>query len=254
MSPVFTFAAGVTVLFLVSGAAYSQTADELIEKGDVFYSRLQATEALQYYLPAIKLDPNNVRLLVRISREFRHLMSDAARPAEKLRLGNTAIDYAKKAVALAPEDPDAQLAVAISYGKVQPYEGNKDRFDAVRIIKEAVDKVLKLDPHSDLGWHILGRWYAGLADISSVKRALSQVTYGKLPSGTYEDAAKCFEKAVQCNPNRLMHYIELGAAYAKLGRNAEARTLITKGLSMHETEKDDPESKREGREVLSKLH
>jgi Flp pilus assembly protein TadD len=99
----------------------------------------------------------------------------------------------------------------------------------------------------------LGRWYLALADVGTVKRALAQVVYGKLPAAKYEDAARCFEKAIALNPNRLMHYIELGRTYAQMGRDVDARKLITKGLTMPETEKDDPETKNLGRQILKKL-
>ena len=91
------------------------------------------------------------------------------------------------------------------------------------------------------------------ADVSPAKGALAQLTYGKLPDSTYEDAARCFEKAIELNPNRLMHYIELGIAYSHMGRANDARRLITEGLAMRETEKDDPEIKRLGKEVLANL-
>ena len=243
----------IGALFLSSAALGAGPADELIGKGDVFYAKLQAADALKFYLPAEQLEPNNVRLLVRISREYRHLMSDAAKPMEKLSLGGTALVYAKRAVSLAPDDPEAQLAIAISYGKLQPLQSNRERLDASRIIKDAADKAIKLDPRSDLGWHVLGRWHMAFADIGPAKRALAQLTYGKLPDSTYEDAARCFEKAIEINPNRLMHYIELGRAYAHMGRTNDARRLITTGLAMRETEKDDPELKRLGREVLATL-
>jgi tetratricopeptide (TPR) repeat protein len=247
------FSAAIALLPM-GGTLKAQSADELIKNGDGCYARLQAANALRFYLPAEKLEPNNEHLLVHISREYRHLMSDANKPEEKRRLGGIAVDYAKRAVALGPNDPDAQLAVAISYGKLQPLEGNWDKIQTSRIIKDAADKVIKLDPHSDLGWHVLGRWHHELADVSAAKRALAQVIYGEvLPQSTYEEAAQCFQKAIELNPNRLMHYIELGRVYAQMGRTEEARRLISKGLAMPNTEKDDPETKRQGEEVLAKL-
>jgi tetratricopeptide (TPR) repeat protein len=243
----------VLLLPMTPAALHSEPADELIAKGDSYYVRLQAADALKYYLPAEKLAPNNVRLLVRISREYRHLMSDATEPGQKFSLGSTAVDYAKRAATLEPDDPEAQLAVAISFGKMEPLQGNREKFEASRIIKNAADKVIKLDPSSDLGWHVLGRWHMAIADVPAFERALAQFAYGKLPESTYAEAAKCFEKAIELNPNRLMHYIELGRVYAHMGRNAEARIFITKGLAMRDTEKDDPETKREGRELLAKI-
>jgi hypothetical protein len=38
-----------------------------------------------------------------------------------------------------------------------------------------------------------------------------------------------------------------------MGRTDDARNFIKKGLAVQETEKDDPETKREGQEVLAKL-
>jgi Flp pilus assembly protein TadD len=245
----------IAALLLTGAALQAEPAGELIAKGDAFYIRLQAAEALKYYLPAEKLEPTNERLLVHISREYRHLMSDAARAEEKVRLGGTAVDYARRAVALDPNDPEAQLAVAISYGRLQPFEGNREKIQTSRIIKEAADKVIRLNPGSDLGWHVLGRWHEGLADINAARRALAQILYGEvLPASTYNEAVTCFEKAIALNPNRLMHYIELGRVYAQMGRTADARRFITQGLAMQDTEKDDPETKRQGRELLSKLH
>src|ERR1700719_1766133 len=127
MKPPFfskTFPRFVALLLPMAPAVlHSEPADELIAKGDSCYVRLQAADALKYYLPAEKLEPNNARLLVRISREYRHLMSDAPKPEQKLSLGNAAEDYANRAAALDPNDPEAQLAVAISYGKLAPFQG-----------------------------------------------------------------------------------------------------------------------------------
>jgi hypothetical protein len=50
-----------------------------------------------------------------------------------------------------------------------------------------------------------------------------------------------------------MHHIELGRTYAAMGKKDEARRFIAKGLAMADVEKDDPETKRLGRESLAKL-
>ena len=248
-----TFCSIMAVLLLANATGRAGPADELIAKGNVYYETLNAPEALKYYLPAEKLEPENVRLLVRISREYRHLMSDAAKTEEKLRLGRIAVDYAKRAAALAPNGAEAQLAVAISYGKLQPLEGTKQKLDTSRIIKSQADKAIKLDPRSDIAWYVLGRWNFGYAELTGIKRKLVELTYGEVPTPPYEDAAKCFEKAIELKPDRLMHYIELGVTYSRMGRTADARRVISHGLALKETEKDDPETKRRGKEELAKL-
>src|SRR3984957_9378233 len=242
-----------TALIFTCSTIRAGPADELIKKGDDFDSKLQASEALDSYLAAEKLEPKSASLLLRIARQYRHLMVDATTREEKLRLGGFGLDYALRASALAPNDSEAQLSPAISYGKMVPLQGSKEQIESARRIKEAVDKAIRLDPHNDLAWDVLGRWNKVLADVNGLQREVGALLYGELPTGSNEEAVSCFQKAIEINPNRLMHYIELGQTYAQMGKAADARRLIAKGLAMPDIEKDDPEIKRRGRETLAKL-
>ena len=76
----------IALMLVVCASVCADSPNDLITKGDAFDVKLQASEALQYYLPAEKLQPDNVRVLVRIARQYRHLMADAAARDEKLRL------------------------------------------------------------------------------------------------------------------------------------------------------------------------
>ena len=241
------------VLLLIETASAAESADDLIGKGRVFDRKFQANEALPLYLSAEKLEPKNPDLLVRIARQYRYLMTDASDTKEKLRLGHLALDYSERAATCGPKDCDAQLATAITLGKMLPYLSKKEQVSASPRIKESVDKALTIDPKNDNAWHILGRWNRVLAEISGAKRLLAGLIYGELPKGSYEEAERAMKKAIALNPNRLMHYIELGRIYAQTGRKDEAREMINKGLGMSDAEKDDPETKERGREALAKL-
>ncbi|MEO7101595.1 MAG: hypothetical protein ABI162_19755 [Luteolibacter sp.] len=243
-----------TSLFLTSQSGRAQaTAAEFIAKGDVCDVACRPGEALKNYLPAEKLDPNNVALLLRISRQYRHMMTDAGNVGEKLKFGNIALAYDKKSVALAPNDSDAQLSPAITYGKMLPFEGKKEQVAASPLIKAAADRAIKLNPRNDNAWHVLGRWHQSLANVTGLKRALGEMLYGKLPVGSYAESIKCFNKAIAINPNRLRHYVELGHTYALLDEPKTARRFLEKGLAMPSVEKDDPDMKALGRETLAKL-
>jgi tetratricopeptide (TPR) repeat protein len=243
----------ITALLLTCTASHAQTATDLMVLGDRFDRTFQASKALQHYLLAEKLDPQNVPLLLRIARQYRHLMTDASPDTEKLRLGAIALTYGLRAAALAPNDSEAQLSPAITYGKMLPLQGSKEQVDASPRIKAATERSIRLDPRNDVAWHVLGRWHQALANVGSVKRALGSLIYGKLPTTTNEAAVACFDKAIAINPNRLRNYIELGRTYAQMGKNAEARLFIEKGLAMPNTEHDDPELKQRGRDSLAKL-
>jgi tetratricopeptide (TPR) repeat protein len=241
------------VLCLLSLAALAESPDALIAKGDECDKKLQTKEALENYLPAYKLEPNNTGLLVRIARQYRQLMSDTSSKKEKLRLGYISLDFANRAATLAPNNSEAQLSPAISYGKMLPFLGSKDQVDASPRIKASVDRALQLDPKNDTAWHVLGRWNRVLANINVLKRVLAKALYGDLPVTTNEAAEKCLLKAIELNPNRLMHYIELGRIYAQMGRKDRARECLQKGLAMPNKEKDDPEMREIGRQTLENL-
>lgn len=234
-------------------AAQAPSVDALLARGEVHDRKFEAAQALKYYREAEKLEPENPRVLLRIARQHRHLMADAAAEKEKLRLGRIALEYARRAAAVAPDTAEAHLSVAITLGKMLPILKKKEQVAASPQIKSAVDRSLQLDPKNDLAWHILGRWHRVLAEVGGVKRALAGAIFGGLPKGSNEEAAKALERAIALNPKRLMHHIELGRVYAQMGRRDEARRLIERGLAMRNTEKDDPETKERGRETLRKL-
>jgi tetratricopeptide (TPR) repeat protein len=247
-----TLLAGHTYL-QAQAQAPAQGTDELIAKGDVYDATFEANRALNFYLQAAKLDPDNVPLLLRIARQYRYLLSAAKSSDEKLKYGNTALGYGLRAAKLAPHNSEAQLSPAITYGKMLPFQSSKVQVEVTPLIKAAADKAIRLDPRNDTAWHVLGRWHQVLANIGALKRALGGLIYGKLPVTTNEAAIKCFNQAIAINPRRLRHYIELGRTYADMGSNTEARRYIEKGLAMPDKEHDDPEVKAKGRETLSKL-
>jgi hypothetical protein len=132
-----------TALTLACSTIRAGPADELVKTGDDFDLKLQASEALGFYLAAEKLEPKSASLLLRIARQYRHLMVDARTREEKLRLDGVGLDYALRASALAPDDSEAQLSLAISYGKMVPLQGSEEQIESARRIKDAVDKAIK---------------------------------------------------------------------------------------------------------------
>lgn len=255
MNRVFPLKTLVSVLFLVMTclSCLGSPASELIQQGDVYDQKFQPIAAMEYYLAAEKLEPKNVDLLLRMARQYRHIMADEPKQPEKIRFARIGKTYAERAVALAPDDAEAHLSVAISLVKMLPLLGTKEKLEASRRVKAEVDKAIALDQKKDLAWYILGCWHQRLADIGTLQRTMAKLAYGGLPAATNEDAVKCLRRAIELNPSRLISYVELGRTYAQMGKTYEARKFIEKGLAMPNVGKDDPEIKQRGRETLAKL-
>lgn len=233
--------------------AIAGPADALIQQGDVHDQKLESKAALERYLPAEKLEPNNPGLLLRIARQYRHEMADAPQIGEKNRLANLALNYAQRAVVLNPRDGEAHLSVAICHGKAMTHLANKEKINALRIIKTSADQAIALNPKQDLAWYVLGCWNQRVAELGGLKRTMAKIAYGGLPDANGATAIKCFERAIALNPDRLIHYIEMGRTYAHMGNAAEAKKFIRKGLAMTNTGKDDAESKLKGKQTLATL-
>jgi len=243
----------VLSFFLARGAGFGAPADELVKQGDVYDLKFNPTQALKFYLPAEKMEPENAGILLRIARQYRHEMADASAVKEKIRLSGLALGYAERAVVLAPKDSEAHLSIAICHAKAIDLYSSKEKMKALRQVKISADKAIALDSGNHLAWYILGRWHQRVADLSGFKRAVAEMTYGDLPKATFEDAVRCFCKAIRLSPNRSVYLMDLGITYAMMGNKEVAKKYLEKGLALPSTGKDDPPTKKRGEETLKSL-
>ena len=96
--------------------------------------------------------------------ELRNLTVSINRENANISLGNKALDYSRRAVRIAPNDAETELALAISYGKILPYVGNKEKAESSRVIKAAAEKVIRLDPKNALAFRNRGVVYVYKGD------------------------------------------------------------------------------------------
>jgi tetratricopeptide (TPR) repeat protein len=225
----------------------------LVKKGDALDAALKTKDALGVYLEAEKLQPGDANLLHKIAKQYGESMDDVTSKADKEALGMKSLDYAKRAVAADPNNPMAQLALAVAHGRVAPYLDNKTKIAYSKLVKEHVDKALALDPNNDLTYHVLGAWNYELANLNPILRAIAKLIYGEIPAASNEEAVKAFRRAIELNPNRLANHVELGRAYAALGQKDLARVELEKGLAMPNRQRDDDEEKQRARDTLKKV-
>ena len=94
----------LSLLFTISSISRgAQSASELIAKGDSFDARLKTADALDAYLTAEKLTPDDPDLLIKIAKQYGESMVDLADKDDQLAAGRRALDYAKRALSLAPD-------------------------------------------------------------------------------------------------------------------------------------------------------
>lgn len=239
------------LLLAATSFAFSQSAAEWMKKGEALEASGKTKDALAAYQEAEKKSPNDAEILVKIAKQYGDMMPSLGKAAKDAAVSSLA--YSRRAVKAAQKSSDPHLAVALSLGKLTPYLGNREKIEASREIKSEADTALKLNPKSDYAHHMLGRWHQEMADIGGATRLLAKVVYGGVPKGSHKEALDHFAKARAINSRRLIHQLEYGRTLAMMGRDAEARTEINKGLAMPNRDADDVESKARARETLKDL-
>jgi tetratricopeptide (TPR) repeat protein len=239
--------------FLISFVGAQEDFSALLKKGDALDAQLKTKEALAVYLEAEKLQPKNADLLHRIAKQYGESMNDVSSKDDKKAFAEKGLDAAQRAVAADAKNPLAQVALAVSYGRIAPYMDNKTKIAYSKKVKEHADLALAADGNCELAHHVLGAWNYELASFGMVMRGLVKLIYGALPDASYTEAEKHFKKAIALNPSRIANYVELGRTYMEMDREADAIAMLKKGISLPNQFRDDPSVKVRAQAALKDL-
>ena len=233
-------------------ATANPQAQQLIVQGDAEVKAMNSPGALALFEQAAKLDPGNAQILLRISQQYSNLISQAKSPSEALDFGNRSLDAAKQAVALAPDNSKAHLALAVAYGRLTDLVDNRTKVEYSRYVKSEAEKTLQLDPSDDIAYHVLGRWEFGVATLNPVLKLIARFVYGGMPEASLEDAEADYKKAIEIAPNRVIHHAELARVYMALGDTGNARSEWQKELTLKPDDNESQNDLKEARENLSR--
>jgi tetratricopeptide (TPR) repeat protein len=111
----------MTFLMVLAVMSYGQTAADHIKAGEEAYVQFDDQKALEHYLEALKIEPNNYEALWKTSRAYvdiADVMPAGDKDAkQRQKLYTDATAYAQKAVVANPNDTWGHFQVAASLGK-----------------------------------------------------------------------------------------------------------------------------------------
>lgn len=227
--------------------------DDLLAQAQAAEAHLDSARALELYSQADAIHPGEAFILQKIARQYSDLVLDQTDDADRKRCAQSALDYARRAVAANPRDPVSVLSVAISCGKLATYSDTRTKIAYSRQVKEEAERALALDPDYAWAHHVLGRWHLEVAALGAASRWVIRGFYGGLPDASQTEAVAHLQQAVTLEPGELNHYLELGFALAAAGKKAQARQAWEQGLAMPIRAKHDAAAKQRAREALAGL-
>ena len=237
---------------VAASRAESDVAAVLARAGEA-ERRFDAAAALELYLEADRLQPDNPVTLQKIAQQLSDMSLDVATAEQKREQAERALAYAKRAVALAPDNAVNVLSLAVCYGKMAVYSDTRGKISYSRLVKQEAERAVALDPNYDWAHHLLGRWHYEVAGLGGATRFFVKLIYGGLPEASAEEAIRYLERAVELAPARVPHRLELGFAYLAAGRVEEARESFARGLELPSVERYDEEAKGRARATLKTL-
>ena len=137
----------------VSAAAQPETPDKLIEKADQFWPQRAdipvIVKAAEHYRQALKIDPNNYEANWKLARSLIWMAEHRDQKKERAFRKKTsaeAVERAKKAVELQPNDPAGHFFLALAYGYYGEANGIMDTLFLLSPAENELNKVMELDP------------------------------------------------------------------------------------------------------------
>ncbi len=246
------------LIFFSSVAMFSQSVDELISQADNYATKeFNNQKALETLLKAEKADKDNWEILWRISRSYvdiaEHLPAQTDKQKEdQLALYQKSLDYANRAITLAPNKSITYLRRAIANGRVALFKGVFSVIGIVNSVRDDLNKAIKLGNGGNdvlaTAHYVLARTHAKVCE----KPYLVRLPLG-LGWGEMDDAVKNFKKAIELRPNFRMYYVDFARTYITLENYKGAKELLYKIPSIAEADEDDDIVLKDSKQLIEQI-
>lgn len=243
------------LVLLASSRVFAQSATEHLTLGDQERAAFHSEAALRHYDAALALDSTNATLLTKASGSAVDLGEQEGDKERKAALFRRGAELGRRAVAANPNDAEAHFALARALGRAALNVGTRDRVKYAVEIREQALAALKIDPNHPGALHVLGMWNAEVMRLNGFEKFFAKNVLGGKVFGhaNWKDAVSNLERAVQVDPDRLTHRLDLALIYRDIGDKAKAREQLDLVMSGKQTDVNDPIYKRQAEAALKKL-
>ncbi|PUZ24296.1 Tetratricopeptide repeat-containing protein [Chitinophaga costaii] len=233
--------------------AKAQTVEELLQQGDQLEKQMKEVDALNKYKEVLKIQSNNLTALTWASLLDSREGDRQEKKEAKSRFFEEAKAYAAQALAVGPNDPDANYAMAVAMGRIALIAGAKDKVAASKDVKQYAELAIKFRPNFGEAWYVLGKWNYEVATLNAFEKGAAKMLFGGLPDGTLANAIADFEKCRQLNPGFILNYYDLAIAYKKNDQIDKAEEILRKVPALRPIHQDDPKFKANCKKLLEDM-
>ncbi len=237
-------------LFFVN--SFAQDVKTLLTDADKLEHSFNQKGAYVKYNEVLKSQSNNLLALTKCAELCSGIGAREKNTSTRDDYYAAATSYAKTAYKLYPQSDEANVAMAISIGRIIVFKSRKEKIAYVKELREYAEKATQLNPGNAKAWHILGKWHYEVNKISGIEKAAAKLLYGALPPSSLSTAIKCYEKAKAISSNFTLNLLELAKAYKKNEETSKAIAQLNYLLSLKNMDEDDEAIMQEARLLLKK--
>ncbi len=246
-------AAPIAVPAALPTAARAQTAAEHVAIGDR-EREMNPTGALGHYQAALKADSNDYDALTKASYAAIEAGQAAPDKDQQRAYYKQAEAFARRAIQVRPNAAEGHFVLATALGRTAQTLGARDRIRYASDVRTQALEALKYDPRHAGALHVMGMWNAEVMRLSGISRFMAKNFLGGqvFGSANWNDAQRYLEQAVQIEPQRITHRIDLAQVYLDRGDKAKAREQLDAIAAAPARELNDANYKREAEALRSR--
>ena len=248
----------LTALVTLPGTIAAQGAGGLAALGHAALARRDPRVAIEHFNAALDADSMDYAAnwgmalaLIQLGSEF----PQEGRSARRDTLYVRAESFARRAVAADSTDAEGWFVLANAMGRASLTRGNRERVQRASEIRDAARRAVALDPRHAGAWHVLGRWHAEIMRLSGVQRFFARSFLGGrvLGEASWDSATTLLERAVELNPERVVHRVALAGVYADRERYDDARAQLETVATLDDIDYGDARERREAAALLARI-
>jgi tetratricopeptide (TPR) repeat protein len=244
----------LVALSIASASVAAQANDHLV-RGDEAYAALRPVDALAHYEAAVAEDSTGYDALWKASRSLADLAEYEPDKGRRADMYRRAEQFAQLAVAVKPDDAEAHFHLARALGRVALSHGPRDRVKYGKAVREQALAALRLDADHPGALHVMGMWHAEVRRLPGIARFFAKSFLGGkiFGSARWDEAVRFLSRAVEVDPERLAHHLDLARIYRDTDQPEQARLHYQHVIDGAATDYNDGHYKDEAAAELGRL-
>ncbi len=189
-----------------------------------------AIYGLKVYKHLIEANPKNLEALQRGSLAAARLVKLQKTKKMQSSFAALAHKYARMAYQLDPRNAQNNYLMALTNGMLALNASITDKVDYAKNIEKYAKKTAALEPNHPYVYHLFGKLYYEMSQLSSIERSVASKLFGSLPKGTLDKSLSYMQKCYDINPSFVVNLSDIALTLHKLGRDEEAKQYLKKAI------------------------